>query len=539
MSRSAVRQSSCVDAHRARHALGRAEEVGEHRDRRGRRGRASALGRLEQQRGAARAQHAVAQRGHLEMRIDGAAHAPQLAARFELGHEVAQVAVGHRVVAGGRRDSSPCPRAEPPYNRAHDLAARRRAFLRTRRVVFGIVLASFVLSFFHRTAPAAISGELARTFAINATTLGTLAATYFYVYTVLQIPVGVLADTMGPRKLLAGGSLVAGIGSLAFALAPSWEVAAVGRTLVGIGVATAFIAILKARAVWFPPQRFATLNGVTMFAGNPGAVIAGAPLAWVVAQASWRTVFLALGALSLLLAVATWWRVRDRPEDLGFAAVQSGAACRGQRIVDEGAGDVMRNPATWPGFFVNAGIGGSYLAFAGLWAVPYLVEVTAFARDRRPARQPAAPRRGVRIARHRLALGPARQPSRGDARVHAALRAVVVAVAVARHVGRMGDAHVVLPDGIADPRLHAVVDGGQGGQPARALGNGNVRGEPRHLPRHRHPAAARWAPCSIAAARQVRAWQAWDHALWIMAGAAAFGAACAWLVRGKPATPKA
>ena len=137
-------------------------------------------------------------------------------------------------------------------------------FVAVRRVVFGIVLASFVLSFFHRTAPAAIAGELAHAFAINSAVLGTLAATYFYVYTVLQIPVGVLADTLGPRVILAGGSLVAGAGSLAFALAPTWEIAAAGRTLVGIGVSTAFIAILKISAVWFPANRFATLNGITI-----------------------------------------------------------------------------------------------------------------------------------------------------------------------------------------------------------------------------------------------------------------------------------
>src|SRR5512137_1856181 len=124
-------------------------------------------------------------------------------------------------------------------------------FLRARRIVFGIALASFILSFFHRTAPAAIAGELTRAFAINSAVLGTLAATYFYVYTLLQIPVGVLADTLGPRIILASGSLVAGVGSLAFGLAPGWEIAAVGRTLVGIGVSTAFIAILKISAVWF------------------------------------------------------------------------------------------------------------------------------------------------------------------------------------------------------------------------------------------------------------------------------------------------
>ncbi len=251
-----------------------------------------------------------------------------------------------------------------------------RSFTRTRAVVFGIVLASFVLSFFHRTAPAAIAAELTRAFAINAATLGTLAATYFYVYTLLQIPVGVLADTLGPRRILAAGSLLAGAGSLAFALAPTWELAAIGRTVVGIGVSVAFIAILKISAVWFPANRFATLNGITMFAGNAGAVIAGAPLAWLVTQASWRTVFVGLAVLSAALGLATWLKVRDRPQDLGFPAVNpapagTAAPAHWTRALRQ----VLANPATWPGFFVNLGIGGSYLAFAGLWAVPFLVDV--------------------------------------------------------------------------------------------------------------------------------------------------------------------
>ena len=246
-------------------------------------------------------------------------------------------------------------------------------FIRARRIVFGIVLASFVLSFFHRTAPAAIAAELTRAFAINSAVLGTVAATYFFVYTVLQVPVGVLADTLGPRRILAAGSIVAGLGSIAFALAPSWEVAAAGRTLVGVGVSVAFIAILKVSAVWFPADRFATLNGVTMLAGNLGAVIAAAPLAWLVTQASWRAVFLGLAALSIGLGIATWWKVRDRPEQLGFAPVHPPASAAAAPLHwTHALGRVLANPATWPGFFVNAGIAGSYLAFAGLWAIPYL-----------------------------------------------------------------------------------------------------------------------------------------------------------------------
>jgi sugar phosphate permease len=248
-------------------------------------------------------------------------------------------------------------------------------FLRTRRAIFCIALAGYVLSFFHRTAPAAIAAELTRAFAINSAVLGTIAATYFYVYTLLQIPVGVLADTLGPRRILTIGSLVAAAGSLAFALAPDWEVAAAGRTLVGVGVSVAFIALLKLSAVWFPPNRFATLNGVTLFAGNLGAVVAGAPLAWLVTEMSWRAVFAGLAVISAALGVATWFVVRDRPEQCGFAPVNIVGATHllGERW-PVALRRVLLNPATWPGFFVNLGIGGSFLAFAGLWAVPFLVD---------------------------------------------------------------------------------------------------------------------------------------------------------------------
>jgi len=252
--------------------------------------------------------------------------------------------------------------------------AHRRA--RVARQIFAIALVSFVLSFVHRTAPAAIAGELTQAFSISAAVLGTLAATYFYVYTLLQIPVGVLADTLGPRRILTAGSAIAAVGSLLFALAPGWEIAAVGRTLVGIGVSVAFLAVLKVSAVWFVPGRFATLVGVTMFAGNLGAVAAGAPLAWAVTLTSWRVVFVAIAAASALLALATWLRVRDSPQQLGFAPVAEAVPASAARVPWlQALARVLANRTTWPAFVANAGIGGSYLAFAGLWGVPYLQQV--------------------------------------------------------------------------------------------------------------------------------------------------------------------
>jgi len=260
--------------------------------------------------------------------------------------------------------------------------SRDSRFDRTRLAILGILLAGFVLSFFHRTAPAAIAGELTQAFAINSAVLGTLAATYFFVYTLLQVPVGVLADTLGPRVIVTGGALIAGAGSLLFGLAPTWEVAAIGRTLVGVGVSVAFIALLKTIAVWFPSHRFATLNGVAQFAGNLGAVMAGAPLAWIVTVTTWRTVFVGLGVLSVTLAAASWIIVRDRPEQRGFPPVHAAPPVTATRTPWRRALlQVLANPRTWPGFFVNVGIGGSYLAFAGLWAVPYLQQVQGMSRN--------------------------------------------------------------------------------------------------------------------------------------------------------------
>ncbi len=261
------------------------------------------------------------------------------------------------------------PKAAP----SHTERPRRMRFAATALFIYLVLLAGYVLSFVHRTAPAAIADELTRAFHVNGAVLGTLAATYFYVYTVLQVPVGVLADTIGPRIIVTAGAVVAAAGSILFGLAPGWELAAVGRVLVGIGVAVTFVALLKVCANWFPPQRFASLNGITLLAGNLGAAAAGAPLVWLVTVASWRSVFVGLGLASLALAVLTWIVVRDKPQECGFkvsyappqaTAVHWAPALRA----------VLTNPASWPAFFVNIGVAGSFFAFAGLWVVPYLHE---------------------------------------------------------------------------------------------------------------------------------------------------------------------
>ncbi len=241
-----------------------------------------------------------------------------------------------------------------------------------KRSVFiglAIAIAAYLLSFFHRVAPAAISGDLQSTFAIGGAQLGTLAATYFYVYTLMQVPTGVLADTLGPRRLLVWGGLVAGVGSLMFGLAPGFEWAFAGRTLVGLGVSVTFIAMLKLIALGFDERRFATVVGLSMLIGNLGSIFAGAPLAWATQAVGWRSVFVAVGVFSIVIAFASRVWVAETP---------AGKVDRTAWL--SGLATVLRNRATWPGFFGNLGLGGAFFTFAGLWAVPYLTQVHGLTR---------------------------------------------------------------------------------------------------------------------------------------------------------------
>jgi sugar phosphate permease len=255
---------------------------------------------------------------------------------------------------------------------------------RLRWTAFALVGAAYVLSFFHRIAPAAIAGELRGAFGASGAELGALAATYFSVYTVMQVPTGVLVDSLGPRRIVALGGVVAGLGSMAFGAARSLGVASLGRALVGLGVSVTFISLLKLVAAWFREREFATLSGLVMFMGNLGAVLSAAPLAWAVTLTSWRNVFVGIGLSSLAGATLTWFLVRDRPEEVGLPSMREleGKAThpphRGRWY--QGLWLVARNPSTWPGFFVNMGVGGTYLAFAGLWAVPFLVEARGLSR---------------------------------------------------------------------------------------------------------------------------------------------------------------
>jgi len=236
---------------------------------------------------------------------------------------------------------------------------------------FGLGLAAYLIGLFHRAAPATIAGDLAQSFETSAAALGVLAATYYWVYTAMQIPSGILADTLGPRRLLALGGVVAAAGAALFALAPDFGMAAAGRVLVALGSSVAFVACLKLIASWYEARIFATLTGLVVLVGNLSSAAAGGPFAWVLQSFGWREVIFVLAVASLAVAVASWVLVDELPR-ARTVRLESGWRA--------GLAGVLGNPATWPIFLANFGMGASFMSLVTLWAVPYLADMHGMAR---------------------------------------------------------------------------------------------------------------------------------------------------------------
>ncbi|MDT3705563.1 MAG: MFS transporter [Thiobacillus sp.] len=264
--------------------------------------------------------------------------------------------------------------SQPPSNRLPPIPL---AWL-----TWGLLASLYFVGFFQRVAPAVMVDELMRDFAIAATMLGNLSAVYFYTYAAMQIPSGLLADAVGPRRVGALAAVAAAAGIALFALADSLWTATLGRGLVGASVAVAFVACMKLAGHWFPANRFATVTGISLLIGNLGGVLAGVPLSEAVSGFGWRAAMLASAAATLVLALFVWLWVRDDPTERGYAShAHPEALNNGTMSAARALMRVVSERDTWLLFFAGGLIAAPVLTFAGLWGVPYLVQVHGLERS--------------------------------------------------------------------------------------------------------------------------------------------------------------
>jgi predicted MFS family arabinose efflux permease len=239
-----------------------------------------------------------------------------------------------------------------------DERGRRAAIV----VAFGV---AYFLSFFYRSTNALIAEDLARDVGLGASALGLMTSVFFLAFAAVQLPLGSALDRFGPRFVTSSLLLAGVLGSLVFAAADTTAGLALGRALIGIGMAGVLMGAMKAFASWFEPRAFATVSGIFVGVGSLGALTAATPLALLTSAFGWRAVFVGAAVVTLATALLLALVVRE-PRGGGYTTSSGGA--------DGGFADVFRRPAFWSVAAIAFASAGILFAFQGLWAGPFLMQ---------------------------------------------------------------------------------------------------------------------------------------------------------------------
>ena len=231
--------------------------------------------------------------------------------------------------------------------------------------VFLPFAAGYCLSYLYRTINAVLSPHLAAELRLDASDLGLLTSVYFLTFAAFQLPLGVLLDRFGPRRVEATLLLFAAAGAGLFAASASALELVIGRGLIGLGVSACLMASFKAFVLWFPAERLPSVNGWVLAAGGLGALAATAPVEAVLRWTDWRGLFAGLAVASVAVALALLLAVPER----------GGAAAGDWRSQVRGVGQIFRGRVFWwiaPSSVLSQA---SFLAIQSLWAGPWLRDV--------------------------------------------------------------------------------------------------------------------------------------------------------------------
>ena len=244
--------------------------------------------------------------------------------------------------------------------------------------IFPLLSILFCFSMFYRLTNAVLAPDLIRAFHLNAERLGMLGSAFFYTFALFQIPMGVLLDRIGPRKVITVFTLVGAAGAFFFAFAGNFYVALVGRALLGIGMATALMGSFKVFVNRYPARRFATLSGAILATGTLGPILATSPLVYLNSLIGWRLTFFYCGVLTLCLALSLFWVLQEDDHEAGAEIPISVTPPVGKTGVIKSIKLVFGTLAFWQIGTLAFARYGTTVALQGVWLGPYLMDIKGF-----------------------------------------------------------------------------------------------------------------------------------------------------------------
>lgn len=232
--------------------------------------------------------------------------------------------------------------------------------------IFLLFTAAYFLSYFFRTANAVIAPDLSAELGLDAARLGLMTSLFFASFAAAQIPLGIGLDRWGPRWVTPGLMLVGALGALLFASATQFALLALGRALIGVGMAGVLMGSLKIFSLWFGPQRYATVSGILVGVGASGALVAATPLARLTALVGWRAVFVVGAVVTAVIALSIMLLARNTPPDVVWQRAPGGLG--GLRLI-------FADRRFWQIVPFSFFLAGGLLTYQALWAGPYLFDV--------------------------------------------------------------------------------------------------------------------------------------------------------------------
>jgi len=253
---------------------------------------------------------------------------------------------------------------------------------RFRWIVFASVMFTYLLMASQRTAPGLITEQVMKDFNVTATTIGFLTSIQFFVYTGLQIPMGILADRYGPNFFLVIGAILTGIGTIMYSLGTDEIVLFLARILTGTGDATIWVNMVLILGQWFKVKEFVRLIGLAGMTGSLGFLFATVPFSILINLLGWRGAFFSAGLLLCLCGILLYFVLIKKPNQIFLT---KSAAVKEEEIPREKTFALLRrifsNRQAWALFFCHFGVVGAYVGFIGSWAVPYGMDVYGMTRS--------------------------------------------------------------------------------------------------------------------------------------------------------------
>lgn len=229
----------------------------------------------------------------------------------------------------------------------------------------------YFVAVFHRMALGVAGLTAEQHLHVDKGALASFTAVQFLVYLAMQIPAGLAADRIGPRRTLAAGLAFMAVGETLFSLAHGLGLGLAGRALVGVGDALVFLNILRLTHAWFPPQMGALLATLTGMVGAIGQLVGTVPLQWSLDHLGWTATFAGTGAITALLIGVSLTAIRDRPP--GAPGAPAHAADEHAPVLAT-LRDAWRRPGTRHGFWIHLGLFAPFQVIGALWGVPFLVQ---------------------------------------------------------------------------------------------------------------------------------------------------------------------